>query len=712
MADWKKQDFAIPDWATSAQQTVAAGTQVLSGVLSTALAIAHTAQAYGTSITNPTSIALKAIITELEGLRQDLQQVGFYVSGDWDQSKLVNLYGGYSQYQQRMYGRLRDRQDPEYPNLSPATDVLAVFTYLSVGGVADVPQLQKFLDASQRFFGLEPIDQVETLPAPSDVRVTYGTPNLPYAFWTEHCKSSDTQVRVSWSLPMGSVGLEPSQFLVQISNFADGLPIGCSMLETSGQDTLTVEQPVLTTDRVPLVLFGSPVDVTTEESLTLWTNPQGYPVELLEGFWGSTHLVSAERRPYSLDTRWGQTIDLNKLPRQPKLDRGSSPAECSAGEVLPPLYARVCTLGDGDQPQWKVWLVDGQPVAIQGGASMSPPSITVEINPPIKASPGAEQTVLDGLASAIAVGILAEWWRSSSPHYQVWAALDPWVVSSLGMPVEEWLASSQPLVTFRSRLWDSSYQVAIRLWNRSGSHQGDVGSLLAGLVPYAKLVSTWKLNGLTIRQHCESANPLEGIAAGVYHVDKHFDTGVVLQFGVPLLKTPIVYTGWTGMGFIDGTLQPVQVPPAIESAAKSLIAGRAVKMPDRLGWQSVTAAPMLGWADRLLELGLTFARQGIEANAGTDALLDRQVHLLETKIAELTRLIDQLDSLMAFPVRFGFGTSVQILVVDAKGVEGVIDALAQSGNPPSDGAGFYTAGSVIILAGLPSASVDLVRGML
>lgn len=710
MADWKKQDFTIPDWATSAQQTVAAGTQVVSGVLSTALAIAHTAQAYGTSITNPTSIALQAIIAELEGLRQDLQQVGFYASGDWDQSKLANLYGGYSQYQQRMYGRLRDRQDPEYPNLSPSTEVLAVFTYLSVGGVADIPQLQKFLDASQRFFGLEPVQPVETLPAPSDVRVTYGTPGLPYAFWTEHCKASDTQVRVSWTLPEGSVGLEPSQFLVQINNFADGLPIGCSILDPATQEE--VKQSVLTIDRTPLVLFGSSVDVSTEEPLTLWTDPQGYPVELAEGFWGSTYLVSAERRPYSLDTRWGQTIDLFELPRQPTLDRGVSPAHCGAGEMLPPLYVRVSTLGDGDRPRWDVWLQDGQPVAVQAGAAMSPPSSTVEINPPIKASPGAEQTVLDGLASAIAIGILAEWWRSSSPHYQVWAALDPWVVSSLGMPVEDWLASSQTLSTFRSRLWDSSYQVAVRLWSRSGSHQGDVGSLLAGLVPYAKTVQDWKVNGLTVRQHCESANPLEGIAAGVYHVDKYFDTGVVLQFGVPLIKSPIVYTGWTGMGFIDGSLQSFQAPAAIETAAKALIAGRAVKMPDRLGWQSVTAAPMLGWADRLLELGLTFARQGVTANAGTDALLDRQVHLLEAKIAELSLLIAQLDSLMAFPVRFGFGTSVQILVVDAKGVEGVIDALAQAGNPPSDGAGFYTAGSVIILAGLPSASVDLVRGLL
>lgn len=701
MADWKSQSFEIPTWATSASETVSAGAQVVSGVLATALTIAHTAQAYGTSITNPTGIALQAIIAELEGLRQDLQQIGFYVSGDWDQSRLANLYGGYSQYQQRMYGRLRDRQDPQYPNLSPATDVLAIFTYLSVGGVADIPSLQKFLDASQRFFGMEPLKPVEELPAPTDVRVVYGTLSLPYAFWTEYCTASDTHARITWSLPQGSVGWEPSQFLVQVSGYRDGLPIGYNDAETSGR--------VLTTQGLPLVLYGSPADVLSD--VLLWTDPQGYPIELDSAYWGSTYLVSAERRPFSVDTRWGQTIELAKLPQQPSVSRGAL-STCEPGSIVPPLYARVCTLGDGDLPHWQVFITDGKVEAIQNGAAVSPPSLTVEINPAVKAAVGAEQLVLDGLASAVALGILCEWWRPEHAQHQVWEAIDPWVVSSLGMSVDRWLASEQPLTTFRARLWGSSYQVAVQLWSRSGSHQQDPGSVLTGLVPIAKKVSSWQLNGKTLKQHCESVDPLEGIAAGVYHVDRYFDTVTVLQFGVPLIKTPVVYQGWTGTGFIDGTLRSVQAPADVTSAASSLLAGRTSKMPDRLGWQSVTSAPMLGWADTLLEKGLSFAHAGVAANAGTDALLDRQVHLLEAKIAELSRLIADLESLLAFPARFGFGTSVQLLVVDARGTEGVIDALAQAGNPPKDGAGFYTAGSVIILAGLPAPSVAILRGLL
>ncbi len=718
MADWKKQDFTIPDWATSASETVNTGAQSVSMVLQSALHIAHAAEAWGTSITNPTSLALKAIITQLEGLRSDLQHMGFYISGDWDQSQIASLAGGYSQYQQRMYARLRDRQDPEYPNISPSTQVMAIFTYLSVGGIADVPNLQRFLDQSQRFFGIVESPPVETLPTPIDVTIRYGVPALPFAFWTEACGAADTHVRVSWSLPIGSVGFEPSQFLVQTSSFPDGLPISATLPDKlSGQAvTPLVDREVLNTTGQHLILTGSPADVSTTLDMTLWTDPQGYPVELKTGFWGSTHLVSAERRAFSTDDRWGVTLALADLPQQPTISRASIPATCSAGRVQPPLYVTVRTLGEGDLPAWEAWEQEGQPVAMQVGAEMSPPSTVREIVTAVKASVTAEQQVLEGLAGAIVVSILAGWWQPEHPENQVFQALKPWVEASLGSSVEDWLRSNQSQLKFRSRLWSTAYQVASRLWNRTGSHQGDLGQVMAGLVPYAKIVNGWKLDGMTLQQHCKSLDISAGLAAAVDRGPTDFFLVSIQQFGLEAAKSmtnvPVSYTGWLGSGFDSGTLSPVMPPTDVVNASRSLLAGRATKMPDRYGWQSVTAAPMLGWADQMLLLGLDFARQGLSANAGTDALLDRQVHLLEHKISELTRLIEQLDNLIAFPARFGFGTSVQVLVVDASGVEGVIDALAQAGNPPQDGAGFYTAGSVALLAGVPEAGVALVRGLL
>lgn len=296
MAEWGTIKFEIPDFLEDIRQDINNVAEFLVSVLDLVLAAMDLAKTFLVGFLDPILSLVQAIIDEIEGLLQDLRQLGFYVTGDWwliqnPGYPYEDLRGGFSAYERRMIARLTDRTDPTRPDVSAKTKVLSFFFYLSVDA-SEVERLIDFILKMVQFFKLT-YQPTSGLPVPFITDIRYDT-DATSVFYPQTLIDFTTggtppnRVEVKWKItPPGRKNpfvpftdlYMPGGFLVTVSTFPNGLPVvydrpvANTNKEISQADPSTQVQPHQydvvrrAYDGKPLVLYGGAKMIKTAGAL-------------------------------------------------------------------------------------------------------------------------------------------------------------------------------------------------------------------------------------------------------------------------------------------------------------------------------------------------------------------------------------------------------------------------------------------------------------
>lgn len=269
--------------------------------LEIALAVGDVVKTFVTTNLNLARALANELISALRNLIQDLFSLGLYVNlGDNDLVKrgVSNLKGGYPAYERRMLTRLNDRNDPNRPNFTETSTVLALFYYVGVDisftddllDTRKFDPLMQFLRAFGSLFGFDVGGPNPGLPTVANLRVEYGSPtNTSTHDFTTAWSSlmGKSTIEVMWNVAPAPGGsnqdpnptIPPCAFLVEVSCYPTGFQVGWIAPATSGTGDPNGEQSYTTgtyqtadTGR-PLVIFGGEDSIKLTSDI-LW--PSGF----------------------------------------------------------------------------------------------------------------------------------------------------------------------------------------------------------------------------------------------------------------------------------------------------------------------------------------------------------------------------------------------------------------------------------------------------
>ena len=130
---WQTVSLEVPDFLEPVRQAVNAFFNFLIQILDILIAVLDVLKVFATGLLDPLIAAIEALRRLIEAILNDLRQLGIYIHGDY--YSLVGpdfqaLKGGYIAYEGRMAARLADRSDPNRPNISEFSTVIAVFLFV------------------------------------------------------------------------------------------------------------------------------------------------------------------------------------------------------------------------------------------------------------------------------------------------------------------------------------------------------------------------------------------------------------------------------------------------------------------------------------------------------------------------------------------------------------------------------------------------------
>lgn len=276
---WTTTSLGIPDWATTLQQGISTSLTAVSAGLSATQIVANTTATYAFNVEEAVEAVLKAFREQIISLSKILANTGIYVHGDWHvlEQDARGLIGGYPAWLSRMQSRLRDVQDPDFPDFGPEAKILGVFLYASVPDIersvtAGLPpgieafdfsrlaDLQKFMDSVKTFVGVPTTGSVYVPPV-EGLKAVYGFEGEePFLDTPEVQPGADT-VQVSWKLGKSKTGappVEPYDFVVQISTRPDPYPVYFRQRSADPADSGYLYEigQVLDKAMEPITLFG------------------------------------------------------------------------------------------------------------------------------------------------------------------------------------------------------------------------------------------------------------------------------------------------------------------------------------------------------------------------------------------------------------------------------------------------------------------------
>lgn len=307
VAVWGGLDIQIVSQdVVDAVQAVKTFLELVNTALEIALTVGEVVKTFVTSNLNLARALANQLVASLRNLIRDLFSLGLYVNlGDNDLLRrgVSNLKGGYPAYERRMLTHLNNRNDPNRPNFTGSSTVLALFYYVGVdvSFVDDLVDpkkfapLRQFLRAFSSLLGLSTGGINSSLPVATNLRVEYGSPtNTSTQDFTTALSSlmGRSTIEVLWNVAAAPGGSDqdpnpvvpPSAFIVEVSCYPTGFHVGWMAPTTSGtggpngtgstgaQSYTTGQYQVADTGR-PLVIFGGEDSLLLTPDL-LW--PSGF----------------------------------------------------------------------------------------------------------------------------------------------------------------------------------------------------------------------------------------------------------------------------------------------------------------------------------------------------------------------------------------------------------------------------------------------------
>lgn len=342
----------VSEEVVAAIDTAKSFLELLNDALSVALEIGEIVKTFVTSNLNLARALIREILDQIRTLIQELLNLFVYANlGDLRllrQRGTAALKGGYPAYERRMLARLNDRSDPNRPNFTSSSTVLALFFYVGV----DLSFIDDLLDTSRfaplrqllrsfaALFGLS-TGPDSSLPVAVNVRAEYATPDAATSQEFTLVLATlvgNSRIQIVWNTAPAPNGnsqdpqptIPPCGFIVEVSSYPQGFtaawigpaPSGTGTASTTGggnNQAFTTGQYQAGSTGQPLVIFGG------EDAITL--DPEvGWPPNFVPG----TNLPSGSHPLY-----------FYRDARTPEVIRkafGKGPEEIEGGRDVTPYY--------------------------------------------------------------------------------------------------------------------------------------------------------------------------------------------------------------------------------------------------------------------------------------------------------------------------------------------------------------------------------------
>ena len=244
----------------------------LIAVLNIVSAILDIIKVFLVGLLDPIRPIVEIIIALIRNIINDLRQMGVYMTSDKNlfQAPFEDLVGGYDAYERRMLARLLDSTDPNRPNFSTSSAVLALFAYVSA---EDAVFLIKLIFKIIGFFGDNSPANTRIYPTPTTPSILFGpqgTLNFRNLSKSLSAETVPDSISINWQQPTSGKLFTPAPkgFLVHVSTLPDGFNVlvkrpkseQSSEVEDISSEFLVGINP---TTGGPLKLYGGVCDLGT-----------------------------------------------------------------------------------------------------------------------------------------------------------------------------------------------------------------------------------------------------------------------------------------------------------------------------------------------------------------------------------------------------------------------------------------------------------------
>lgn len=243
---WQTVNLGLPDFLEPIRAGIDAFFSILIQILNILLQILEILKTFAIGFLDPVIALIEALLALIENLLADLRQAGLYIHGDFyllEGPEFRDLLGGFTAFERRMITRLVDRSDPNRPNISSLSAVVAVFLYVSVDATA-LERIMRLLRGILALFNRR-VPLPRSLGAVTGLTANYGFEGASVFSFTKpgffptreqlrNQKLSDVfnAVNITWQMaptPGNFLTLfpqfPPAGFLVEVSTISQGITV-------------------------------------------------------------------------------------------------------------------------------------------------------------------------------------------------------------------------------------------------------------------------------------------------------------------------------------------------------------------------------------------------------------------------------------------------------------------------------------------------------
>lgn len=293
---WQTISLEVPDFLEPVREAINAFFNFLIQILNILVAVLEILKIFATGLLDPVIAIINAIRAIIEAILNDLRQAGLYIHGDFyalEGPDFQALRGGYLGFEGRMVARLQDTSDPNRPDISQNSTVIAVFLFAQTD-IRGVNRIIQLLKAILGLFNRQyPVPRLQ--PRPTNLQATYGYDGAtifsfnkgffkaftPRRSVDDNINNPYNAVNLTWQMsPLQNTFPDtpifpPAGFLVEFSTVRPQLQLVCERpipgtleeMELQNQPAKREVVDVLDTEGVPIGLTGGADQISVDSGL-------------------------------------------------------------------------------------------------------------------------------------------------------------------------------------------------------------------------------------------------------------------------------------------------------------------------------------------------------------------------------------------------------------------------------------------------------------
>jgi hypothetical protein len=688
--EWGKADLIVPDFLKDVRDGVNEAAEFLLKVLNIANDVLDLIKNFVFDFANPINLIIKELLGLVKSLLNDLRNLGVYVYKDipTNVSKVFlqeRLEGGYEGFEGRLTGAMLNSSDPNNPVFlfSESTKVFALFFYYSAPASL-VHKFVKTVNEIDSYFLGSKAPEITALA--TDLSFSYlqkvgdRFSNIKSSAGVTDSGVPADAVKISWQYPEGAP--VPEKAFVDISAYKDGLmPLKVTAGPPHSTSREGIVTPCVDTKGKQIVLYGEhKLEGLPESEVQLFTqiDKPGIEYRDIKDYQITKEIdLSSSFNGFSLSDYVSLTLEFKDLPTK-VFNRGV-------------FYVRIRTgLIKSSYAEWQNFNAISKPLEIKKPVDIT--GFTQLIKHSLIIAMVCKNTPLGGKYGSQSIKVILKTYEVSFrglnditdlEYYE--NSLDK-ISSDLS---KELLGKFTTLPkTFRDDFIER-YGTALSSFISVlfGKSEMSAGGKLT-LVPSGALYK----NGEKL---AKTRSPLFLLRQGSKN------TGVAVfygRFNSRYEEQKPVYEVLT-QGALGVT--------ALEAAEKVLSVVSSSTVPES-AWEAYRVFPrVFPDVEDILQQVNDFFETLLKGFKGIVEKIIGYIEAIQSRIAELQNFILRITALLnALLVRIGSVSSFNVLLVEAKGGQGLMTNFLNADNKPADDVRDLSAGVGLVFGGVPTLLID------